>query len=682
MASEGTINPNDLLMSGGLIETGKVGPDNRFTVTSSKTVSPKDSGSDETERKSLLDALDVSDYNIVLRFGPDETQKIGVKTSRSSQDPTLRLRGLLSQMSNNEGALTKVKDNPNALDVLAFKDGVFGLMMEVWNEKDGDLPESIRTYASYYTLEDLVTDQFQSVLLIPGMKEKIDDFDEGLRQKKRADMEEANTTPDQSAGVVTTTVPLPKNIVTDGPNQLEVMYPVIWDSKYDNVVKNNILPYLEATLPRDTERGHSRTDLALMAFERNFIKYETDFSGRILRDKDNNRIPKADQPILDYFNDLYASGEFNDLKRLIDVRTSPSDTLNDFDRDVIIQFVEATDGDLETTTGLISALLPSNKGFKTALGLCYNLQNSNERSKYLAGQIAVRDASRRGLQIVDQAISTYYDSSGNLRGSTVEAEFSLITEGIDYFVGKGAELANIDVNNFNVTNFINNSSNKLAANASGIKGETYKQSAEGRNMLEEEFRKELAKDAQNTDYAQRAFFTLVLAYEVAAAIQGGTGGRTISDQDVALIFRGLRQNWTDSPQAQVSALRAVKGLLSRFELRARMLSSQDVRSGAAYLIAENFFIRAGENIDGMFSLPYIYEELGMEDIPDSENNAGNYYGMTEEDYNSGLLARINNSREAVGKSTFGSLKEAKDDNPTYFGNMQQKYNITLESRGN
>ena len=676
-ASDGDINVSDLNTYGGIIETGNVGPDGTFNVTSSKTVSPKsDGGASETQ--ALADAINVAEFDIALRFGVDGKQKIGLNLDDSTKTATARMRSLLTQLSdpNNQGALLKIKDNPNATDVNTFKDGVFSLMSEVWNQTDETISQSTRTYRSYRTMEDLVTDQFQSLLLIPGMKEKIDSFDEGYRQKTREDIKNANTTPNQSAETVIVEQPIPDEVVIpELGKKLEIAFPVTWDNKYDKLIYKSLLPRLETNLPLDRDTNVGPRDASLMALERNFIQYETDFMGRIIRDENGLRKAKADQPVLTFLNELQENGEMDNMIRLMTAKTSPADTLSDFDTDYIVRFMEATDGDLAATTGVVASLMPSNKGAIFDMMKRYQLKNETAQSKYEEGQKAVADAARRGLAIVDQAISTYNPDpvTGEPRaGTTLEAEISLFAEGIEYFVGKGRELAGVDVKNL-----ITNSSNKLASRAQGLAGEKYVQSAEGRNLLEEEFKKAV----QNEQYAQRAFFTLVLAYEVAAAIQGGTGGRTISDQDVALIFRGLRQNWSDSPRAQVAALRAVKGMLTRFELRARMLSSGDRRSIAAYLTAENFAIRAGQNIDGMFAVPYIYEEFGGDALPDgTEKGADNYFGLTEEKYNEMLLKTINESRQAGGKPPYGSIKEAEKDNPQYFNTQKQKQNIRLGSK--
>ena len=57
--------------------------------------------------------------------------------------------------------------------------------------------------------------------------------------------------------------------------------------------------------------------------------------------------------------------------------------------------------------------------------------------------------------------------------------------------------------------------------------------------------------------AVRQLYIVSLAYELSATMQGGTGGRTISDQDVAIILKALRTKFTASPQQQHAVLEEI-----------------------------------------------------------------------------------------------------------------------------
>jgi hypothetical protein len=65
--------------------------------------------------------------------------------------------------------------------------------------------------------------------------------------------------------------------------------------------------------------------------------------------------------------------------------------------------------------------------------------------------------------------------------------------------------------------------------------------------------------------ARRQFFAFTMAYKLASLLQGGTGGRTISDQDVQNMFRVLSQNALTSPvqfgESMLNIKRMAKNIL-------------------------------------------------------------------------------------------------------------------------
>lgn len=109
---------------------------------------------------------------------------------------------------------------------------------------------------------------------------------------------------------------------------------------------------------------------------------------------------------------------------------------------------------------------------------------------------------------------------------------------------------------------------------------------------------EKAKEIKNAEeraeaeaYAVREFHITVLAYELAAAIQGGTGGRTISDQDVKLIMDSLKQRIAATPDEQMAAIRAAKDMLTNLKVRAQYLGSRDAIKNATIAVADDFMSR-------------------------------------------------------------------------------------------
>ena len=94
--------------------------------------------------------------------------------------------------------------------------------------------------------------------------------------------------------------------------------------------------------------------------------------------------------------------------------------------------------------------------------------------------------------------------------------------------------------------------------------------------------------------AARQFYIVTLAYEISAAIQGGTGGRTISDQDVALILRALRQGTLATPETQRAVIQEAAKMLSSMYAHADYASTTDEKKRAAYNIWSGMAIVTNE----------------------------------------------------------------------------------------
>jgi hypothetical protein len=70
----------------------------------------------------------------------------------------------------------------------------------------------------------------------------------------------------------------------------------------------------------------------------------------------------------------------------------------------------------------------------------------------------------------------------------------------------------------------------------------------------------------------------ILIYQVAAALQGGTGGRTISDNDVARISNALGNTLFSTPEMQYSRLSTLKRMLLRmYEVNQAYANARDVQ---------------------------------------------------------------------------------------------------------
>lgn len=80
-----------------------------------------------------------------------------------------------------------------------------------------------------------------------------------------------------------------------------------------------------------------------------------------------------------------------------------------------------------------------------------------------------------------------------------------------------------------------------------------------------------AQDAKLLANNQKEAYTALLAYQMAAAIQGGTGGRTISDQDVENIKRAMGKTFFDYREGAEGRLAAFRNVVQKIASVNRML---------------------------------------------------------------------------------------------------------------
>ena len=66
--------------------------------------------------------------------------------------------------------------------------------------------------------------------------------------------------------------------------------------------------------------------------------------------------------------------------------------------------------------------------------------------------------------------------------------------------------------------------------------------------------------------ATRKLYMYLAAYQMAAAIQGGTGGRTISDQDVDNMLAAFNFDGITTPEKELAAIRAAKSMMLRISV--------------------------------------------------------------------------------------------------------------------
>ena len=114
--------------------------------------------------------------------------------------------------------------------------------------------------------------------------------------------------------------------------------------------------------------------------------------------------------------------------------------------------------------------------------------------------------------------------------------------------------------------------------------------------------------------ALRNYYRYMVAYSMAAAIQGGTGGRTISDQDVENILRALKMtSITGLASTELEILTAAKEMLVEIEQHSRAVGAGGIQAYAALKLQEFTLGRTGGNI----SIQDVASRLEQNGTPDT-----------------------------------------------------------------
>ena len=92
--------------------------------------------------------------------------------------------------------------------------------------------------------------------------------------------------------------------------------------------------------------------------------------------------------------------------------------------------------------------------------------------------------------------------------------------------------------------------------------------------------------------AVRRFYKFLAAYQMAAAIQGGTGGRTISDQDVENMLNSFNFTTTSRPESELATISAAMGMMNRIRRVKGAIGSENNAERYAGMVYERLELNA------------------------------------------------------------------------------------------
>ena len=213
--------------------------------------------------------------------------------------------------------------------------------------------------------------------------------------------------------------------------------------------------------------------------------------------------------------------------------------------------------------------------------------------------VSKQNSAYRVIDLSNKMINTLFDpdangGQGGYRGSVAVGDIELTVDGLFYLGNEGLSRVKSALNIGDAETLANEIKGNLSDYANSIYERHLKTNPEALppnfDLPEERAARreiegiidDIAAEAAGIKddevkrlYASRQLYIVSLAYELSATMQGGTGGRTISDQDVAIILKALRQKFTATPQSQTAVLEEIK------------LIAQDIATDMGYQMSQN-----------------------------------------------------------------------------------------------
>ena len=460
---------------------------------------------------------------------------------------------------------------------------------------------------------------------------------EAAQIKEVAQQAASNTTlPDgDSAGAIVSMVngEVPAEATAGGSvistEPVRVKVPIISifnDTRYGGTVKNAISMIAHTMLPEGvteaTESLESKNDRINKAttLVSTLIEYKKDESGAIVRGPNGREILSDTQVKLDFVKSLNnTTGGIPDMATFMNMLKLGSERKignQSVERSISTAFKELVDSDYASAVQVVQTFSPSATGTKRDALLFARVtgKSSGLFQKHQQAELTRADGAATANKQIGSMIGTYYLDGepmninsfwGNLYVQAngfvnmVADQSPFLAEMVGSLLPEDAT-SQLEVSLYgkatdtgerrfiSISQQIPSNVDELAAEKGMSKDEYLQAEAKARKENREQFR-EVTKginsnDAKVKNLALRNYYRYMVAYTMAAAIQGGTGGRTISDQDVQNILRALNVTgpWIEA-KVEVEVLKAAQDMLTEMEAHSRMVASTDPSQSYAAL---------------------------------------------------------------------------------------------------
>jgi len=338
-----------------------------------------------------------------------------------------------------------------------------------------------------------------------------------------------------------------------------------------------------------------------------FVEYEKDRNGKILKDADGSNIPAKTNRKMELISKLLntqAAGGGNLLASMF--RYAQDKRLPEADTEQIEEYLGDYVGeDYLTFRNVVTPFMDSSLSEKSlrpaalydrALKARFDEKSFQDFKKDAAGKAGSGERTR---VLMDSMIGTFFADDARTQpykiNTFIGTNFYLPYVGLKSMIQAGAEKISILGKVSKVTEVTSTVIDDVAHGKNGYTSfldtaspEQIAEEAKRRSMTVDAFMEaERAARASNREklaaiktqldaagdsglarnLALRNFYRYMVAYSLSATIQGGTGGRTISDQDVKLMLDALSAgNALAIPENEIAVLEAARDMASEISL--------------------------------------------------------------------------------------------------------------------
>lgn len=435
---------------------------------------------------------------------------------------------------------------------------------------------------------------------------------------------------------------------------------------------------------------------------KNLVRYEYEADGTTPRRVNGNLIVSPQQGPLDFVKYLREAKQIDGTPYYVEwikMNSQSSSNVNPQVASAIKQrFTEAHGGNFKEGTAIIKAFMPTNLGDNSAAFLFARLtgESVDRLGIERKAKVTQAESANQANKTFETMKSTYFytDEQGQRRPIDINSFMGNLYVAIDgaaYFLQQNVPGVSqlLSVGNFRQVdqskafgalenqiygrdskgddyfpNVLDYSDNEQIERLAKSKNLTVAQYIAKEKTATEEVRERFnrpaslggvkginSKDEIVRNLALRNFYRYMVAYQLAAAIQGGTGGRTISDQDVLNILKALKLNAPfGKASTELEIIGAAQNMLTRIEEHARALAKGGEDAYAALKFQELTLGVTGGNMTS--------EDIATRlNQPGPVNTKTGTAQSTEEMTDTQKLELIN-KRQGPFKEPFGSLQEA------------------------